>query len=387
MRVAFYAPMKPPDHPHASGDRAMARALMALLRAGGHEVELASAFRSYDRTGEAAIQRRLREEGWAEAEAFAAGVRAGRRAVPDLFFTYHSYHKAPDHLGPRVSAALGIPLVLAETSFSPRQASGGWAEGHADALEAIRRAHGLLAMTEVDKEGLERVSGRLAPVHLLRPFLPPEASARAMDRPAARGWFEARTGLRPQDACLVTVAMMRADVKERSYAYLARVLSRLRARFWHLLVAGDGQARQRVEAQFAAVREQVTFLGLAERETLAMLHGAADLFVWPAFREAYGVAILEAQAAGVPVLAGRHGGVPEIVQDGTTGRLVAIEEGDDGAAFAAALDSFIEEPSLMRAMGQAAARRVPELHGAGAALARLAGAMGSAQAVHRRITA
>ena len=51
MRVAFYAPMKPPDHPLPSGDRRMARAFMDLLASLGHEVELASRFRSYDRRG------------------------------------------------------------------------------------------------------------------------------------------------------------------------------------------------------------------------------------------------------------------------------------------------------------------------------------------------
>ena len=63
MRVAFYAPMKPPSHPVPSGDRRMARAFMALLRDIGHEVELASTFRSFDRDGDAARQARLERLG------------------------------------------------------------------------------------------------------------------------------------------------------------------------------------------------------------------------------------------------------------------------------------------------------------------------------------
>ena len=57
MRIAFYAPMKPPDHPAPSGDRRMARLLMAALDAGGHSVELSSRFRSYDGAGAAERQR------------------------------------------------------------------------------------------------------------------------------------------------------------------------------------------------------------------------------------------------------------------------------------------------------------------------------------------
>ena len=48
MRIAFYAPLKPPDHPIASGDRTVARMLLAALKLGGHDVGLASRFRSYD---------------------------------------------------------------------------------------------------------------------------------------------------------------------------------------------------------------------------------------------------------------------------------------------------------------------------------------------------
>ena len=123
MRVAFYAPMKPPDHPVPSGDRRMARAFMALLRDLGHEVELASRFRSYDRDGDAD----------AAGAAGAAWARGWRRAVcalsaaparPDLWFTYHLYHKAPDWLGPVVSRALRIPYVVAEASLAGKQAGG-----------------------------------------------------------------------------------------------------------------------------------------------------------------------------------------------------------------------------------------------------------------------
>jgi len=64
MRVAFYAPMKPPGHPAPSGDRRTARLLIAALEREGHRVEVASTFRSYDRTGDASRQQRLAESCW-----------------------------------------------------------------------------------------------------------------------------------------------------------------------------------------------------------------------------------------------------------------------------------------------------------------------------------
>src|SRR4051812_19651002 len=115
MRIAFYAPLKPPDHPVASGDRAMARALIAALERAGHEVSLAAHFRSYD-SGDARRQARLREEGRRIAHRYLKKIDAGAEP-PDLWFTYHLYHKAPDWLGPTVAARLGIPYVAAEASY------------------------------------------------------------------------------------------------------------------------------------------------------------------------------------------------------------------------------------------------------------------------------
>jgi len=120
MRVAFYAPLKPPDHPVASGDRTMARGLIAALKLAGHDVEVASDFRSYD-DGDAERQKQLRDEGRKLAERY---VRKGKRSAvrPDLWFTYHLYHKAPDWVGPVVTKKLGVPYVVAEASYAPKQA-------------------------------------------------------------------------------------------------------------------------------------------------------------------------------------------------------------------------------------------------------------------------
>ena len=61
---------------------------------------------------------------------------------------------------------------------------------------------------------------------------------------------------------------------------------------------------------------------------------AADLYLWPAINEAYGMAFLEAQAAGLPVIAGRTGGVPAVVAADETGLLTPV---GDAHAFAAAV--------------------------------------------------
>lgn len=95
MRIAFHAPLKPPDAPTPSGDRRVARLLIAALRTAGHTVEIASRLRTRDGAGSPTRQARLAALGERLASRYVRSVRDGRRARPDLWFTYHLYYKAP----------------------------------------------------------------------------------------------------------------------------------------------------------------------------------------------------------------------------------------------------------------------------------------------------
>src|SRR5207237_9212235 len=108
-RVAFYAPLKPPDHAVPAGARRVAQLLLDALHLAGHQPFVASRLRTYDAAGEPQRQVRLRRLGQHAAERLLCRWRRRPDAVPKLWFTYHLYYKAPDWLGPAVSAALGIP--------------------------------------------------------------------------------------------------------------------------------------------------------------------------------------------------------------------------------------------------------------------------------------
>ncbi|MGH6921191.1 MAG: glycosyltransferase family 4 protein, partial [Geminicoccaceae bacterium] len=95
MSLAFYAPLKSPDHPTPSGDRRMARALIDALGRTGQRVELACRLRSYDRTGDLIRQQRLQSLGQRCAEKLLRRYRHGDLR-PQAWVTYHGYHKAPD---------------------------------------------------------------------------------------------------------------------------------------------------------------------------------------------------------------------------------------------------------------------------------------------------
>ena len=76
--------------------------------------------------------------------------------------------------------------------------------------------------------------------------------------------------------------------------------------------------------------------------------------VWPAINEAYGMAMLEAQATGLPVVAGRTGGVPDVVHDGETGLLCPV---GDAGAFANTVDRLLAEPGRLKTYSARAAAR------------------------------
>ena len=343
MRVAFYAPMKPPGHPVPSGDRRIARAFMGLLGDLGYEVELASTFRSYDGVGDGVRQERLGRLG---AELATRYLRHRRHRPPQLWFTYHLYHKAPDWLGPAISRTLRIPYVVAEASLAGKQAAGPWASGFAATRAAIGSADLVLAMTERDLPGLRSAVARER-LRLFPPFL--DAAPFVTAAPLAQS----------TEPTLLAVAMMRADVKRQSYAVLADALGYLIDLRWRLVLVGDGEARAEVAAMFAPFGDRVTMMPAVPLAQLAPVYAGTDLYVWPACNEAYGMALLEAQAAGIPVVAGHEGGVPDIVVSGTTGLLV---EPRSAIAIAAAVRSLLGDPNRRRAMGRAAQAHVLARH-------------------------
>lgn len=355
MRIAFYAPLKSPTHATPSGDRRVAGLLMDALGRAGHRVELVSTFRSYDAAGDAGRQAGLRAQGRALGERLAQAWRDGPPAArPDLWFTYHSYYKSPDWLGPRACALLGIPYVLAEASHAAKRAGGAWDIGHLGALEGIRRADLLLCPTRDDMAGLRGVAVAPERVLWLPPFLNPAPFRAAFrERAAHRERLARAHGLDAGLPWIAVAAMMRERDKLASYRMLAGALGRLQDLPWRLLVAGDGTARDAVQAALgAAVPGRAVFLGALGLSGIAGLNAAADLCVWPAVNEAYGMAMLEAQAAGLPVVSCALRGVPDVIEHGRTGLLAP---GGDERALAALTRELLVDPGRRARLGEAAA--------------------------------
>ena len=369
MRVAFYAPMKPPSHPSPSGDRRMGRLLMQALTAAGHDVELASIYRSYDR-GDAERQKRVQGIGQRLADRLVRSYLArpvGER--PQIWFTYHLYHKAPDWIGPVVSKALNIPYVIAEASHAPKQSGGRWHLGYTETAKTIAAADLVISFNEADNACLLPVMQSPDRLVSVTPFIDTAPFVQASHaRETSRQNLARETGLDSQVPWLVVSAMMRRDQKLKSYRLLAQALEMLGDVPWRLIVVGDGVARDDVDQAFSHLLDRIAWLGVRPPEDLPDIFAAADIYVWPAIKEAYGMAFLEAQAAGLPVVASDSGGVAGIVENGQCG--VLVSEGD-AVAFAGAVCLLLIDDDRRRAMGQAARERAVTCHGVDGAIASL----------------
>jgi glycosyltransferase involved in cell wall biosynthesis len=124
-----------------------------------------------------------------------------------------------------------------------------------------------------------------------------------------------------------------------------------------LLVIGDGPERSALES-LAAQHPQGQFVAfLGERTDVARLLNGIDLFALSSKTEGHPIAVIEAMATGLPVLATRVGGIPDMIEDGTTGFLTEVHEAAFGSRLAEALAQFRSWPTMGSAAREAAGRR------------------------------
>ncbi|NTZ92032.1 glycosyltransferase family 4 protein [Agrobacterium tumefaciens] len=336
MKIAFYSPLKSPNHPVPSGDRLMARLLMQAMTMGGHAVFVASELRSFLKQADDPARTSLVDAADREIEAIAQRWR--REGPPDLWFCYHPYYKAPDLLGPELARRFDIPYVTAEASYSPKRNGMGWQAIQDELLAALNAAAVNICFTARDREGLLRASPTLH-WKMLPPFIDV-------------GTF-LETAPHPTPARLITVAMMRSGDKLTSYRALSEALALLPQDLdWTLDIIGDGPERSAVQTMFSAFPDnRLVWHGEKTATEITALLSKASLYVWPGHGEAYGLAYLEAQAAGLPVVAEKVAGVPEVVKSGTTGLLTPE---NDTAAYADAIKSLLGNDRQREKLAKAA---------------------------------
>lgn len=312
----------------------MARQLIKALQLAGHEVDLMSRFKCRLKSpgGLAATKAQ------AEAEVEAIAGEWQRSGVPDLVVVYHVYYKSPDLIGAALAQRFGVPYVTVEASYAGKRDKDEWSQAQAVSSTAIRQAQLNICLTPRDAEGIARLVPRRR-VAMLAPFVDLDGFDQVTYREVHGGPVE-----------LITVAMMSKGNKINSFNMLAKSLKHLSQANWRLTIVGDGPVRDDVEALFDGM-VNVRFAGQMDRSAVVGYLSHSDVFVWPGYREAFGLAYLEAQAMGLPVAAMRSGGVASVVEDGRTG--ILVDEGDE-VALANALDRLIADEGMRRSLGRQA---------------------------------
>ena len=236
----------------------------------------------------------------------------------------------------------------------------GWSmlPGSRQALRRIGRTCDVV--TTVSRYTRGRIAPALGPDAALEPLPSGIDTTRFRPDPGAREAIRRRHGLgeRPLVVCVSRL------VRRKGQDVLVAALPRLRAAVpgAALVIAGDGPDRDRLRrlARAHGVADHVVFTGPMTPDEVPAHHAAADVSALPCRTlgggldvEGLGIVLLEAQAAGVPVVAGRSGGAPETIRPGETGRLV---DGRDPADVADTLAGLLADPDAARAMGEAGRR-------------------------------
>lgn len=275
-----------------------------------------------------------------------ARVRAHVRSVaPDIVHTHLAY---ADLMGGLAARSLGIPYVstIHVTDWEAPAARDRVRRG---LIAAVRRrlAAEVVTVSEAARASL-LAAGLDRPEHV-RTIHNGVAAEPAR---GAGGGIRAELGISPDEVAVAQVSVLRPG---KGHAVAAEAVARLRERHpnLRLLVAGDGPARPEAERAVEALGGAGLLLG--HRTDVMEVLDAVDVLVHPSEADAFPTAVIEAMAAGLPVVATRVGGIPEIVADGETGTLVPAPAA--AAELAAALEPLVADTELRARMGAAGRAR------------------------------
>jgi len=167
---------------------------------------------------------------------------------------------------------------------------------------------------------------------------------------------EFSNGTPPDSAGRYILAVGRL-VPQKGFDILLRAFTEDSLAGLSLVIAGEGPDRVELEAKARGLglAERVEFLGAVERARLPSLLAGARAFAFPSRGEAFGLALLEAMAAGVPAVAAAAGGIPELAVDGQNALLVEPENAPQLARALARLDADRELRERLAAGGRATA--------------------------------
>jgi glycosyltransferase involved in cell wall biosynthesis len=215
----------------------------------------------------------------------------------------------------------------------------------------------LIALTEAERQDhLDRAVGEADRFVVVPSGIDRERFGRARVQGKQQpDWFGC-----PPEALIVGSVGWLTDVK--GHEYLIEAVAKLKPDFpsLHLVIIGSGDRHDALlqQSELAGLRDAVHLLG--HRDDIEACLAGMDLFVLPSLNEGMGRALIEAMAAGLPVIASRVGGIPAVISHERTGLLVPP---GDASALAEALRRLLDRPEWAMQLGLAANRSVDSRYG------------------------
>jgi starch synthase len=297
---------------------------------------------------------------------------AAGAAGADLVHSHTWYANTAGHLA---SLLHGIPHVVTAHSLEPlrpwkaEQLGGGYALSSWAERTAFEAAAGVVAVSAGMRADILRSYPALDParVHVVHNGIDAEQWVPVPGRDLVRA-----NGVDPDRPSVVFVGRI---TRQKGLPHLLRAAAMLPPEVQLVLCAGAPDTPE-IAAEVAGLvaelqqrRSGVVWLDrhLSRAELLEHL-SQATVFVCPSVYEPLGIVNLEAMACGVPVVGSDTGGIPEVVADGLTGRIVPLEQAQDGtgtpldpekfvADLARILTEVVSDPGLARLMGRAGRMR------------------------------
>jgi glycosyltransferase involved in cell wall biosynthesis len=267
----------------------------------------------------------------------------------------HTHSSKAGVLGRLAGRRAGVPVLVHTVhgwSFHPHQHP--LAAGTYRMLERrmARRTSALVVVTEVDQRiGLAHDIGSADQYTLIRSGIPLDAAAHQ-----SRSEMRRRLGWDPEEAVVISVGRLE---RQKDPVCLVEAMATVIASYptarLALVGGGSDEPVVRAAAARAGISDRVDLLGV--RDDVVDILAAADVFALSSLWEGLPRSVLEAVAAGLPVVTTDAGGVGEIIIDGVTGRVVPPQRPGE---LAHALLDTLGSPLRAQAMADAAALRLPE---------------------------
>ena len=268
----------------------------------------------------------------------------------------HSYGYFPTMAAARAARAARRPFVFTPHFHPPWSMEGGAAR------KVLRKVYdptfGRYVLSRADRvigvsSGEMEVMAQFLPVDPAKVRVIPNGFHPArFDPPPSGAPFRDSLGVGPETPLVVFAGRLASN---KGLHHLVPAFASLRAKHPEavLVLAGEDQdqrAKLEEKARALGVADRVRFTGHMDEARYRSALAAGDVFVLPSEWEAFGIVLVEAMACGVPCVATRVGGAPDVVQDGVTGRVVPY---GDEAALARAIDGLLSDRALAQRMGRA----------------------------------